>query len=98
MAVPSWRYNRSVGFYYGSSEPPEDDKPAGFRETVTIIWAAFSVLAVPLALILGLFFGFVAIIWLFMISRLLGGVAILAILGAIAGYGFWEAKHPPDLG
>lgn len=92
-----WRYNPSMGFYYGPPEPPEEERPAGFRETMTIIWAAFSVLAVPLALILGVFFGIVLIIWLFFISRLLGAAIIIAIIAAVVGYGVWEAKHPPRL-
>lgn len=92
-----WRYNPSMGFYYGPPEPPEEERPASFRETMTIIWAAFSVLAVPLALILGVFFGIVLIIWLFFISRLLGAAIIIAIIAAVVGYGVWEAKHPPRL-
>ncbi|KAA0236146.1 MAG: hypothetical protein HUU14_00610 [Dehalococcoidia bacterium] len=87
-----------MSFYYGPPEPPDEEKPAGFRETMTIIWVAFSVLAVPLALILGVFFGIVLIIWLFLFSRLLGALTIVVILGAVAGYGVWEAKHPPKLG
>lgn len=92
-----WHYNPSMGFYYGPPEPPEEERPASFRETMTIIWAAFSVLAVPLALILGVFFGIVLIIWLFFISRLLGAAIIIAIIAAVVGYGVWEAKHPPRL-
>jgi len=87
-----------MGFYYNSGEPPPDeDKPAGFREMLTIIWAAFSVLAVPLALLLGVFAVLVAVIWLFTIHPLAGLGSIVVIVAAIVARGVWEAKHPPDL-
>ncbi len=87
-----------MGFYFGSSQaPPPEDKPGGFRETIATIWAVFSVLAVPLGIIFGLFAGAAAIIWLLTFNAVAGGVAILAIVTAVAGYGVWEAKHPPEL-
>jgi hypothetical protein len=87
-----------MGFYYNSGEPPPDeDKPASFREMLTIIWAAFSVLALPLALLLGVFVALIAVIWLFMIHALAGLAAVLVIVAALVARGIWEAKHPPDL-
>lgn len=87
-----------MGFYYGSGEPPpDDDKPATFRETITIIWAAFSVLAVPLALLMGVFAVLIGVIWLFTIHPLAGLAGILVIVAALIVRGVWEAKHPPDL-
>ncbi|HEY4670167.1 MAG TPA: hypothetical protein VIH05_10370 [Tepidiformaceae bacterium] len=87
-----------MGFYYNSGDPPpDDDKPATLRETITIIWAAFSVLAIPLALLMGVFAALIAVIWLFTIHPLAGLGAILVIVAALVVRGVWEAKHPPDL-
>lgn len=87
-----------MGFYYGSSQPPPpDDKPAGFKETLQIIWAVFSLLALPLGVLLGgvlyLFFLF----YLFSLHPLAGLGGILLIVAAVAARGIWEWKHPPEL-
>ena len=88
-----------MGFYYGSSQaPPPEDKPGGFRETVAIIWAVFSVLALPLGIIFGVLVAVAVIILLFALNAVAGGVVVLAIIMAVAGYGVWEAKHAPKLG
>jgi uncharacterized membrane-anchored protein len=88
-----------VSFYYGSSQgPPQDEKPGGFRETVAIIWAAFSVLAVPLGIIFGIFVAVAVLIGLFAWNAIAGGVAVLAVILGVAGYGVWEARHPPKFG
>ena len=36
-----------MSFYYGSNQPPDDQPPGGFKETMTIIFAVFRVLAIP---------------------------------------------------
>jgi hypothetical protein len=88
-----------MGFYYGSSQaPPPEDKSGGFRETIAIIWAVFSVLAVPLGIIVGILAGVAAVIWLFTFNAIAGGVTMLAIIMALVSYGVWEAKHPPKFG
>ena len=85
-----------MGFYYGSSGPPPEDKPGGFRETILIIWVAFRVLAVPLGIMLGVLFALILLFWLFTLHYLAGLAAIAAIIAAVVARGVWEAKHPPD--
>lgn len=86
-----------MGLYYGSPPPPRDDKPGGFRETITIIWVVFQVLALPMGLLLGVVLGFVLLFYLFSLSPFLGLGAIAAIIIALVARGVWEAKHPPEL-
>jgi hypothetical protein len=86
-----------VGFYYGSSEPPEEDKSGGFKESMLITWAVFRALAVPLGVIFGGLLGLMLLFWLFTISGWAGLAGILAILAALAGYGYWEYRHPPTI-
>ncbi len=86
-----------MGFYYGSGEPPQDDKSGGFKETVQIIWAVFSVLALPLGIILGVVAGLVLLFFLFTLHVVAGLAAVLVIAAAVAARGVWEAKHPPEL-
>jgi hypothetical protein len=87
-----------MGFYYGSNEPPKEDPPPGsWRETFAIIIAVFKALALPLGLLFGAIFGLVLLVYAFTISGWLG-LAIIALgVLALAGYGVWEAKHPPEL-
>jgi hypothetical protein len=86
-----------VGFYYGSNQPPDDDKPAGFRDVIAISWAVFRVLAIPLGLMVAVIVYLGILFWLFTLHWVLG-VAWLLVLGAvIAGRGVWEARHPPEL-
>jgi len=85
-----------MGFYYGVPQPPPPgDKPEGFKETVAIIWAVFSVLAVPLGIIFGTLGAVAAVVMLFAFNVLAGGAAIFAIVATVAAYGVWEARHPP---
>ncbi len=86
-----------MGFYYGPGGQPPDDKPGGLRETLTIIWVAFSVLALPLGIILGVLAGLILIFWLFTVHVLAGFGAIGVIVLAIVARGIWEARHPPEL-
>lgn len=87
-----------MAFYYGQNEPPKEDPPPGsWRETFAIILAVFKALALPLGFLFGAIFGLLFVIWAFTVSALFGLVLILLVVGAIAGYGVWEAKHPPEL-
>lgn len=87
-----------MGFYYGSSEPPPDgNEPGGFREALLITLAVFRALALPLAVIFGGLFGLILLFWLFTVSAWAGLAALLVIAAAIAGYGYWEYRHPPNV-
>ena len=86
-----------MGFYYGPSQPPDEDGEGGFKETLLIVWAVFRVLAIPLGVIMGSVVGIVVVIWLFTLSVFAGLAAIALVAGAIVARGVWEAKHPPDL-
>ncbi len=90
-------YTTAVGFYYGSSQPPDDGGSGGLRETLAIIWVVFRVLALPLGILFGVVLGFAFILWLFSISAFLGLGAIGVVVAAIVARGVWEARHPPDL-
>jgi hypothetical protein len=87
-----------MAFYYGSNEPPKEDPPPGsWRETLAIIIAVFKALALPLGLLFGAIFGLMLLVFAFTISPWLGLAIIGAGAAAVAGYGVWEAKHPPPL-
>ncbi|MEX0784601.1 MAG: hypothetical protein WD557_18355 [Dehalococcoidia bacterium] len=86
-----------MGFYHGSSDPPpEKGKPGGFKEAMFITIAVFRALALPLGVIFGGMLGLVLLFWLFTLSGWAGLAAILAIVLGLAGYGFWEYRHPPE--
>jgi hypothetical protein len=85
-----------MGFYYGSSQPPEDE-PGGFKETLLIIWAVFQALALPLGILFGGMLVLVVLFVLFAAHPLAGLSGLLAIVAAVVGYGAWEAKHPPEI-
>jgi len=86
-----------VGFYYGSGQPPDDDKSGGFRDVFIIVWVVLRMVAVPIGALLAIIVGLVFIVWLFTVSGFLGLGAILLIVAAVVARGIWEAKHPPDL-
>jgi len=87
-----------MAFYYGSNEPPKEDPPPGsWRETFAIIIAVFKALALPLGLLFGAIFGLMLIIYAFTVTPWLGLGIIAAGALALAGYGLWEAKHPPEI-
>ena len=91
-------YTRRVGFYQGSSTPPPNEKgPGGFRETVTIIWVVFQVLAVPVGVLVGVVLGVVLLFYAFAFSPILGLTIVGAGIAALVGRGVWEARHPPEL-
>lgn len=86
-----------MGFYYGSSQPPDEDEPGSWKETFAIILVVFKVLALPLGIILGAVLGIFVTIWLFTVHVLLGLAVVLLLIGLVVARGIWEAKHPPDL-
>lgn len=85
-----------MSFYYGSGQPPDDEPPGGIKETLTIIFAVFRVLAIPVAIMFGGIFGLVGLFYLFVLSKLAGLAVIAIIVLALIARGVWEAKHPPD--
>ena len=86
-----------MGFYHGSSEPPQEDKAGGFKEAMLITFAVFRALALPLAVIFGGILGLLVLFWLFTLSAWAGLAAILAIVLGLAAFGFWEYRHPPEI-
>lgn len=86
-----------MGFYYGSSQPPDDEPPGGFKETVAIILAVFRVLAIPLGILFGGIFALAALFYIFAFSKLAGLAVLLLIVIALVARGIWEARHPPEL-
>ena len=88
-----------MGFYYGSSQPPDDDQGnGGFRDVVAITWAVFQVLSIPVGILLGTIFYLVFVFWMFSIHPLAGLASLLVVAGAFGARAVWEAKHPPDIG
>ena len=85
-----------MGFYYGSGQPPQEEPPSGFRETLTIILAVFRVLAIPVAIMFGGIFALVALVFLFVLSKLAGLAVVGILVLALVARAVWEAKHPPD--
>ncbi len=86
-----------MGFYYGSSKPPENKEPGGFKETLLIIWVVFQALALPLGILFGGMAYLVLLFIMFSIHPFLGLGDLLILVGALVARGIWEAKHPPDL-
>lgn len=86
-----------MGFYYGSNEPPEDDQ-GSWREVFIIIFEVFRTLAIPLAMIFGVIAYLIFLFYLFVTVHPLAGLGgVLLVVAAIAGYGFWEWRHPPSI-
>ncbi|MEP7214742.1 MAG: hypothetical protein ABI782_00730 [Anaerolineaceae bacterium] len=85
-----------MSFYYSSGQPPQDEPPGGFKETLTIIFAVFRVLAIPVAVMFGGIFALVGLVYLFVFSKLAGLAVIGILLLLLVARAVWEAKHPPD--
>ncbi len=80
-----------MGFYYGPGQTPEPEKePGGCMEVLIITRAVFGILAIPLAIMLGLILGIVALVALFSLNSFLGLAGIAAIVVGIAFYARWE--------
>jgi hypothetical protein len=91
-------YTPGVGYYYGpGTPPPNDGKPDGFRETVTIILVVFKLLALPVGALMGMLLALVLLFYAFAFSPFLGFGLIGMGVAALVARGIWEAKHPPEL-
>jgi hypothetical protein len=83
-----------MGFYYGSSQPPEPEKqPGGCLEVLVISRAVFSVLALPLLFMIGIVIAIGVVIWLFTIAWFLGLLSIAVFGGLIWFYARWERRR-----
>ncbi len=80
-----------MGFYYGQSQPPQPEKePGGCLEVLVISRAVFGILALPLAIMLGVVLALVALVALFSVAWYFGVLGLVVIGAAIAGYARWE--------
>lgn len=80
-----------MGFYYGPSKPPEEEKePGGCMEALILTRAAFGALALPIGVLFGAVGGLVLVLYLFAVHALLGIAAVLALVLGIALYARWE--------
>ena len=83
-----------MSFCYGPSQQPEPEKePGGCMEVVVITRAVFGILAIPLAIMIGLILAVVALVALFSVHWLLGLLGIAVIVAGIAVYARWERTH-----
>lgn len=86
-----------MGFYYGSSEPPQEEKQGTLKEALLITLIVFKALALPVAILLGGIAYLVLLFYLFTWHPLagLGGLALIAVVfGARA---LWEWRNPPSI-
>ena len=85
------------GFYFDpGNQDPGDEKP-GMRDALALTIAVFQTLALPMALILGVVGGLLALLWIFFYSALIAGGIIALGVGALVARGIWELRHPPKL-
>lgn len=83
-----------MGFYYGGSEPPKEEKErSGCRDVFLLTRAAFGILLLPMAILLGAVGGIGLLIFLFSLSWLLGLFGIAVLAGVIYLYARWERGH-----
>ena len=85
-----------MGFYHGSSKPPQDDQ-GSLKEAMLITWVVFKTLALPLGVLIGTVAGLIVLFYLFAWHPLVGLAGIGLIVAAVIARGIWEAKHPPTL-
>lgn len=79
-----------MGFYHGSSTPPEEEEPGGCKDALILTRAAFGVLLIPVAVLLGAVLSVVLLVYLFSLHWLFG-LLYLGLIGAgIAWYARWE--------
>lgn len=87
-----------MGFYYGSSRPPDDgDRPGGLKEAMLITWIVFRTLALPLGVLFGGIAYLLLLFYLFTWHPLAGLAGILVVVAAVAARAAWEWKHPPAI-
>ena len=86
-----------MGFYYGPSTPPENEKePGGCLEALILTRAAFGALALPLAILFGSVLGLVLVFYLFSVHPLLGVAGLVGLALAVALYARWERGRFPS--
>ena len=83
-----------MGFYYNQNEPPKQEKePGGCLEALLITRAVFGVLALPMAMILGLFVVLGVMIVAFSIAWYFGILWLALIAAGTVAYARWERGH-----
>jgi hypothetical protein len=84
-----------MGFYYGSSTPPEDKEPGGCMEALILTRAAFAALAIPAAVLLGAILAIVLLFVAFSVHWIVGLLYLALIVAGIAFYARWERGKFP---
>ena len=85
-----------MGFYYGPSKQPDEEKePGGCMEALILTRAAFGALAIPIAVLIGAILGIVLLFVAFSIHWLAGLLYIGLIVAGVAVYARWERKKFP---
>jgi len=80
-----------MGFYYGPSKPPEEEKePGGCMEALILTRAAFAALALPIAILFGAIALLAVVLYLFTINGLVGLAGLAVLVLAIIVYARWE--------
>jgi hypothetical protein len=83
-----------MSFYYGGSEPPpEKEERSGCRDILLLTRTAFSILLIPLAILIGSIGAIALLIFLFSRSWLLGLIGLAVLGGVIYMYARWERAH-----
>jgi hypothetical protein len=82
-----------MGFYYGKSEPPEEEQPHGCLDVLLLTRAVFGVLLVPLAALVGSLAAIGLILYLFSRWWVLGVAGLAAAAVVIYLYARWERNH-----
>jgi hypothetical protein len=82
-----------MGFYYGRSEPPQEEEPHGCLDVLLLTRAVFGVLLVPLGILVGTLVGIGVIIFLFSRSWVLGVAGLVLVAAAVYAYARWERHH-----
>lgn len=85
-----------MGFYYGPSSSPEPEKePGGCMEALILTRAAFSALAIPVAVLFGALVAIVLLFLSFSVHWLLG-LLYIGLLGVgLWLYARWERRKFP---
>ena len=82
-----------MGFYYGQSEPPQEEQPSGCRDVILLTRAVFGVLLVPIGALTGVLAAVGLLIFLFSRSWILGLVGLAVAALAVYLYARWERRH-----
>lgn len=83
-----------MGFYYGPSQPPQQEKePGGCLEALILTRAAFGALLLPIGILFGAIASIVLVLYLFGIHPLLGLAALALVVVGVAFYARWERSR-----